>query len=102
MKSTYRNHYEKQNKSEEDIPIKPKNFFENKYGIDDDYFNDVNIKNKLNNLKKCHSIKIKKTKFENLFFPQSQLYSSRFSFSDSSSSSDIIQQLFNNYKLKKK
>ena len=45
LKSTYRNHYEKQNKSEEDLPIKPKNFFENKYGIDDDYFNDVNIKN---------------------------------------------------------
>ena len=101
LKSTYRNHYEKQNKSEEDLPIKPKNFFENKYGIDDDYFNDVNIKNKLNNLKKCHSIKIKKTKFENLFFPQSQLYSSRFSFSDSSSSSDIIQQLQTKKKVKR-
>ena len=101
LKSTYRNNYEKQNKSEEELPIKPKKFFPKKYGIDDDYFNEVNIKNKLNNLKKCHSIKIKKTRFENLFFPQAQLYSSHFSFSDSSSSSDIIQQLQNKKKVKR-
>ena len=93
LQSTNRHNYDKQNKSEEDMPIKHKNFFSEKYGINDDYFNDINIKNKLNNLKKCHSIKIKKTRFENLFFPQILLYSNRFSFSHSSSSSDIIQQL---------
>ena len=100
LKSSFRNNYEKPNKSEEDLEIKPKKLFSQKYGIDDDYFNDINIKNQLNNLKKCHSIKVKKTRFENLFFPQTQIYSSHFSFSDSSSSSNIIQQLKTKKKVK--
>ena len=93
LKSTYRPYYDKRNKLEEEFKINTKKLFSQRYDIDNDYFNDVNIKKELNQLKKSHSIKIKKTRFEALFFPQTQILSSRFSFSDSSSSSDILQQL---------
>ena len=93
LKSTYRPYYDKRIKSEEEYEINTKKLFSQRYDIDNDYFNDANLKKEINKLKKCHSIKIKKTRFEAIFFPQTQILSSRFSFSDSSSSTDILQQL---------
>ena len=44
LKSTYRPYYDKRNKSEEEFKINTKKLFSQRYDIDNDYFNDVNIK----------------------------------------------------------
>ena len=108
--NTTKNHVlEKRNKSQENIRIRNKDSFFEKYGINDEYFNDVNIKNIFHEIKKTQSIKNPKSNFEILFGLKSPLDINNFSFSDSSSSSSISPKnrrkkirKKNNYKRTKK
>ena len=92
LNSTNRRLIERRNLSEENIRIRNKNLFFQKYGINDEYFEDINIKNITKEIKKCYSVKIPKTNFNALFDDKSQVISTQFSFSDSSSSSVIYQK----------
>ena len=92
LNSTNRRIIAKRNLSEENIRIRNKNLFFQKYGINEEYFEDINIKNITKEIKKCLSVKVSKTNFNALFFNKNQLNSNKFSFSDSSSSSGISQK----------
>ena len=91
--STNRCRNEKLNKSEDELKIKIKNIFFNNNNIDENYFNKDEIKNKKN-----QSVKVFKTKFESLFFPE--LIFNSFSFANSSSSSEKTSQINSKKKAK--
>ena len=100
LNSPHKNFEEKQNKSEKDLKIKTKNLFTSNKNIDEDYFNDADIKNKIKSVKKCHSARALTSKLEE-FLPQSQKLLNPISFSDSSSSSNIIKRHKPKKKVKK-
>ena len=102
LDTTRKNIIEKRNNSQELIRIRNKESFFEKYGINDDYFNDVKLKNIIQEVKKTQSFKNSKTTFENAFGLKSPLYVNNFSFSDSSSSSSSIIQKAKQKKIRRK
>ena len=91
LKSTKRNFSDNLSKSENELGNSAKKIISRKYGIEEEYFNIDNVKKEIMGHKKSHSVKVSKTNFNSLFFPQNELMESSFHFSDSSSSSIDIK-----------
>ena len=89
LNSNNKNINKDKNKSEEEKEIKTNNLFFKKFGFED-------VKNKIYSHKRCHSLKLLKKDFDSLFFKENN-----FSFSDSSSSSDVKQKKKPKKKIKK-
>ena len=95
----------KRNKSQEIFRKKNKDIFSKILNINDNYFNEINAKKIIQGIKRVHSFKLSKKKFNSSFELKNQLYENHFSFSDSSSSSNITQNhkcRKNDKKIKKK
>ena len=103
LNTTYKKINDKQNKSEGEaqLRVKTKNLFFHNNEINDNYFNDSNIKKQSATVKRNHSVKIVKTKLNSLFYPDEEILISPFSFSDTSSSELAQQQQKVTKKVKK-
>ena len=102
LNTTYKKINDKQNNSEGEsqLRVKTKNLFFQNNEMNDNYFNDMIIKKQLKTIKRSHSVKLIKTKFNSLFFPDEQILINSFSFSDTSSSEKVQQQQIPNKKVR--